>query len=168
MKNLQTSLQIENRLTRACQTLLNSTGLPRNRFLPTKVVKKIQIRKKLSLNSLSKAQEVWWLSLDDKIVILRKNYRIDGRNKAVKNWILTAYDPHAGDATSAISSINQGIAAPTPTSGKRKGTTNSSDVQAKSKKAQYSLQGAFYSNVHHAVEDIKQDKATPQQWIAML
>ena len=35
-------------------------------------------------------------------------------------------------------------------------------------KAQYSLQGAFYSNAHHAVEDIKQDKATPQQWIAML
>ena len=30
------------------------------------------------------------------------------------------------------------------------------------------MQGAFYSNAHHAVEDIKQDKATPQQWIAML
>ena len=30
------------------------------------------------------------------------------------------------------------------------------------------MQGTFYSNAHHAVEDIKQDKATPQQWIAML
>ena len=79
------------------------------------------------------------ISLDEKFVVLRKNYRIDGKNKAVKNWILTAYDPHAGDATSAISSINQGIAAPSPTSGEDKGTTNSSTTQETERK--YSLQG---------------------------
>ena len=82
------------------------------------------------------------LSLGDKVVILRKNYRIDGRKKAVKNWILTAYDPHVGDDSSAIRDINQGQAAPPPSPGKRKGITNSSDVQAKSKKgAKFSLQG---------------------------
>jgi hypothetical protein len=76
------------------------------------------------------------------VVILRKSYRIDGRKKAVKNWILTAYNPLAGDDSSAIRGINQGQAAPPPASGKHKDTTNSSDVQAKSEKgAKFSLQG---------------------------
>ena len=81
------------------------------------------------------------MSLDGKFVVLRKNYRIDGRKKAAKNWILTAYNPLAGDDSSAIRGINQGQAAPPPASGKHKGTTNSSDVQAKSEKgAKFSLQ----------------------------
>ena len=73
---------------------------------------------------------------------LRKSYRIDGRKKAVKNWILTAYNPHAGDDSSAIRGINQGQAAPPPAYVGDKVTTNSSDTQAKSEKgAKLSLQG---------------------------
>ena len=103
-------------------------------------------------------------------VSIRKNIREKGKKIAEKNWILTAYDENAGDNTSAISDVNQGKAAPTPANSAGKDTANNSDEQGNGMKFRVSNdnQEIFVSNAQRAVEGIKQEKGTPQQWLAMI
>ena len=46
------------------------------------------------------------LQIGTKLVTLRRNFRIDGKKIADKNWVLTAYDEKAADGGSAITASN--------------------------------------------------------------
>lgn len=46
------------------------------------------------------------LQIGSRLVTLRRNYRIDGKKIADKNWVLTAYDEKAADGGSAITVSN--------------------------------------------------------------
>lgn len=71
---------------------------------------------------------------DGKKVTIRKNIREKGKKIADKNWVLTAYDLSASDGSSAITTTNQGEAAPATDKSASKDTAKTSDSQEDEKK----------------------------------
>ena len=71
---------------------------------------------------------------DGKKVTIRKNIRVKGKKIADKNWVLTAYDLSASDGSSAITTTNQGEAAPATDKSASKDTAKTSDSQEDEKK----------------------------------
>ena len=71
---------------------------------------------------------------DGKKVTIRKNIRVKGKKIADKNWVLTAYDLSASDGSSAITTTNQGEAAPATDKSASKDTAKTSDSQENEKK----------------------------------
>ena len=119
----------------------------------------VEVSNVSSVHSKDALTELSRLSLleDD---VLRNNLRWVEKEK-VSDWLGLPYEEER-QANPKLDSVAKIINEfENPTIPEEKNEENSVKVQ-------YSLQGAFYSNAHHAVEDIKQDKATPQQWIAML
>ncbi|MBP3244655.1 MAG: hypothetical protein J6M59_06095 [Bacteroidaceae bacterium] len=71
---------------------------------------------------------------DGKKVTIRKNIREKGKKIADKNWVLTAYDLSASDGSSAITTTNQGEAAPATDKSASKDTAKTSDSHEDEKK----------------------------------
>lgn len=69
------------------------------------------------------------LKKGNQLVTIRKNVRKNGKKIADKNWILTAYDLSASDNVSAITTTNQGQAAPTTNKSFDKVSVSSSNSQ---------------------------------------
>ena len=80
------------------------------------------------------------LSIDGKLVSLRKNVRMNGKKIADKTWVLTAYDTSASDGSSAITATNKGKAAPATDENRGKGTNNPSNGQEKEKETAQSVE----------------------------
>lgn len=82
--------------------------------------------------------------------VLRNNLRWVEKEK-VSDWLGLPYEEErqANPKLDSVAKIINEFENPTISEEKN---------EANSAKVQYSLQGAFYSNAHHAVKDIKQDK----------
>ena len=97
-------------------------------------------------------------------------------NEQKKKWLLTAFEKKNSaldnttdtDKTSERGKRND-TATPQSTVSEGKDSKNSYSLQEKEEKsAKKDARPAFYSNAQRAVEGIKQEKATPEQWLKMI
>lgn len=92
---------------------------------------------------------------DGKKVTIRKNIREKGKKIADKNWVLTAYDLSASDGSSAITTTNQGEAAPATDKSASKDTAKTSDSQEDEKKRTEKDKGNTSNFDFDEIEELK-------------